>query len=65
MRVGLWEFVKKGDPPMMGMTKVAGAVTVEDLKRPRKKLLAETTVERLPAAVTSSHPGPAVDATQL
>lgn len=36
---GLYEFVKKGDPPVMGITKVGvHGVTEADLKRPRRKL---------------------------
>nr|POE65995.1 54s ribosomal protein l16, mitochondrial [Quercus suber] len=55
---GLWEFVKKGDPPVMGITKVGyRGLTEEFLKRPRKEVhkpnvspnLTET-AERLPAS---------------
>ncbi len=46
--VGLYEFVKKGDPPMMGITKLSEGVTAADLKRPRKKLPGELTAHRLP-----------------
>jgi hypothetical protein len=36
--------VKKGDPPVMGLTKVGlNGVTEEDLKRPRKKIGVEET----------------------
>jgi len=46
---GLWEFCKKGDPPVMGITKLGNGVTMEDLLRPRRKLLvAETVVEEVP-----------------
>ncbi|KAF2470584.1 50S ribosomal protein L16 [Lindgomyces ingoldianus] len=39
---GLYEFVKKGDPPVMGITKVGvNGITEADLKRPRKKLALE------------------------
>ena len=51
---GLYEFVKKGDPPVMGLTKLANGVTEEDLKRPRKLLPLEQTAARIPAA--SSQP---------
>ncbi|KFA50265.1 hypothetical protein S40293_03327 [Stachybotrys chartarum IBT 40293] len=34
---GQWEFVKKGDPGVVGMTKLDG-VTLEELKRPRRKI---------------------------
>ncbi|KAG9246892.1 ribosomal protein L10e/L16 [Calycina marina] len=32
---GMWEFVKKGDPPVVGITKLDG-VTMAELKRPRR-----------------------------
>ncbi|KAK4455109.1 mitochondrial 54S ribosomal protein YmL47 [Podospora aff. communis PSN243] len=35
---GQWEFVKKGDAPVVGITKLTGGLTLKDLKRPRKKL---------------------------
>ncbi|GAB7350228.1 hypothetical protein MBLNU459_g0881t1 [Dothideomycetes sp. NU459] len=35
---GLYEFVRKGDPPVMGITKVGNGVTEEDLRRPRRAL---------------------------
>ncbi|KAL5118237.1 39S ribosomal protein L16, mitochondrial [Pleosporales sp. CAS-2024a] len=48
---GLYEFVKKGDAPVMGITKVGvNGVTEADLKRPRKKLPLEETAARLPEA---------------
>jgi hypothetical protein len=44
---GLWEFCKKGDPPVMGITKLGDGVTTEDLLRPRRKLLLEETAARI------------------
>ncbi|RYP59029.1 hypothetical protein DL770_010296 [Monosporascus sp. CRB-9-2] len=38
---GQWEFVKKGEPPIVGITKLDG-ITLEELKRPRRKVPAET-----------------------
>jgi Ribosomal protein L16p/L10e len=35
--VGQWEFVSKGDPPVMGTTRMKEGVTREDLFRPRRK----------------------------
>ena len=35
---GLYEFVKKGDPPVMGITKVEPGITIQDMKRPRMPL---------------------------
>jgi ribosomal protein L16 len=55
---GLWEFVRKGDPPIMGITKLEGDVTEEKLRRPRRGVDAvkpvqvpslENTARRLPA----------------
>ncbi len=51
--LGLYEFVKKGDPPVMGITKMEAGVTLEDMKRPRlnppPKLPLDITASRLPA----------------
>jgi hypothetical protein len=33
----MYEFVKKGDPPVVGITKLDG-ITMEELKRPRRKV---------------------------
>ncbi len=38
MSVGQHEFVKKGDAAVVGITKLDG-VTLEELKRPRRKVL--------------------------
>ncbi|KAI1418272.1 ribosomal protein L16 [Hypoxylon sp. FL1857] len=46
---GQWEFVLKGAPPMVGITKLDG-VTLEELKRPRRKISAESVA---PAPQTS------------
>lgn len=48
---GLYEFVKKGDPPVMGITKLSPGVTSVDLMRPRKKLPGEQTAQRLPGTL--------------
>ncbi|KAI9885981.1 MAG: hypothetical protein M1823_002203 [Watsoniomyces obsoletus] len=51
---GVYEFVKRGDAPVMGITKLDG-VTEEELRRPRKKLpLEPQTTDPLPAAIASS-----------
>ncbi|MCJ1472074.1 mitochondrial ribosomal large subunit component [Lambiella insularis] len=50
---GLYEFVRKGDPPVMGITKVGEGVTLEDMKRPRALLPSEATAARLPATAPS------------
>lgn len=46
----MWEFVRKGDPPVMGITKLSPGALAEDLKRPRKNLPLEQTTHRLPGA---------------
>ncbi|OJD33298.1 mitochondrial 54s ribosomal protein 47 [Diplodia corticola] len=46
---GQYEFVRKGDPPVMGITKVGNGITVDELKRPRKKLPLEESAERISA----------------
>lgn len=52
---GLYEFVKKGDAPVMGITKVGlNGITEEDLKRPRRKEPLEQTAARLPDASSSA-----------
>lgn len=35
---GLWETVKKGDPPVVGITKLGNGVTLETLKRARREV---------------------------
>lgn len=56
-RLGLYEFVKKGDPPVMGLTKVQAGVTLDEMKRPRVKLPTDVTAlmpGRLPAATPTA-----------
>lgn len=48
---GLYEFVKKGDPPVMGITKLGGGITIDDVRRPRLKLPGEATADRLPGSM--------------
>lgn len=38
---GIYEFVKRGDPPVMGLTKVESEAHRADLMRPRRKLPVE------------------------
>lgn len=51
---GLYEFVKKGDAPVMGITKLADGVTEAQLKRPRKLLPMEQQAARLPAGANQA-----------
>jgi len=39
---------------MMGLTKLGEGITSEELKRPRRKLMGEQTIHRLPGTQTSS-----------
>lgn len=48
---GLYEFVKKGDPPVMGITKLSEGITAEDLRRPRLRLPDADTAGPLPASI--------------
>lgn len=49
---GQWEFVKKGDAPVVGITKLDG-VTLEDLKRPRKQIAPQELLEASPSTTTT------------
>ncbi|KAK0634994.1 ribosomal protein L10e/L16 [Bombardia bombarda] len=49
---GQWEFVKKGDAPVVGITKMDG-ITMEELKRPRKALPPAEVPPVSPSATTT------------
>jgi hypothetical protein len=54
----MYEFVKKGDPPVVGITKLDG-ITIEELKRPRRKIPlgsipAGSAAETLPSTASAS-----------
>ncbi|KAF2422839.1 mitochondrial large ribosomal subunit protein L16 [Tothia fuscella] len=52
---GMYEFVKKGDAPVMGITKLGNGVTAADLLRPRKQ---PASIEEMPTTTltpTLSH----------
>jgi hypothetical protein len=54
----MYEFVKKGDPPVVGITKLDG-VTMEELKRPRRKIPLNSiplgsTADTIPSTVSTS-----------
>ncbi|KAL4820237.1 ribosomal protein L10e/L16 [Aspergillus spinulosporus] len=53
---GLWEFVKKGDPPVVGLTKLGNGVTLESLKRARRNPPLGTNELPNPPKSTSSSP---------
>ncbi|KAE8352681.1 ribosomal protein L10e/L16 [Aspergillus coremiiformis] len=53
---GLWEFCKKGDPPVVGLTKLGNGVTLESLKRPRRSPALGTENLSTPPSSTSSSP---------
>ena len=54
----MYEFVKKGDPAVVGITKLDG-VTMDELKRPRRKIPLDSvpigsTAEMMPSTATAS-----------
>ncbi|KAL3469604.1 ribosomal protein L10e/L16 [Aspergillus californicus] len=53
---GLWEFVKHGDPPVVGLTKLRNGVTLESLKRARRETPLGTENMPNPPKTTSSSP---------
>lgn len=55
-KAGLYEFVKKGDPPVMGLTKMEAGVTLADMRSPRIKLPADVKAGRIPAATPGELP---------
>lgn len=48
--------MKKGDPPVMGLTKVEAGVTLADMKRPRVKSSADVKAGRIPASTPGELP---------
>ena len=44
--------MKKGDPPVMGITKIGEGTTIDEIKRPWRKLALEATAARLPATIS-------------
>jgi hypothetical protein len=58
----MYEFVKKGDPPVVGVTKLDG-VTMEELKRPRRAVplpmpTSVSTAEAVPEVPKTTSPAP-------
>ncbi len=58
--VGQWEFVKKGEPPIVGITKLDG-ITLEELRRPRRKISGETVKAAPPLPSASEGPRTPLD----
>lgn len=56
MSVGQYEFVKKGDPPVMGLTKVPDAFTMQHLLRPRRDQTDTVVSETVPDIVAPTAP---------
>jgi len=58
--VGQYEFVRKGDPPVVGITKLDG-VTLAELKRPWKELpeVQKTAPPAVPTGTLDAGPPPA------
>ncbi|KXT03995.1 hypothetical protein AC578_9229 [Pseudocercospora eumusae] len=61
---GQYEFVKKGDPPVMGITKLGNGVTEEELRRPRKTL-PEPNIMSTAARIPATTPMSSVSDTQM
>ncbi len=55
--IGQWEVVKKGEPPVVGITKLDG-VTLEELKRPWMKFRTPQVASTPSTAATTSSPTP-------
>lgn len=53
---GLYEFVKKGDPPVMGLTKMEAGITLDEMKRPKVKLPVDVKAGRIPASTPGNLP---------
>ncbi|KAI1923993.1 39S ribosomal protein L16, mitochondrial [Ophidiomyces ophidiicola] len=45
---GLYEFVKKGEPPIVGLTKLTNGITLESLKRARRPVEHKVVAEQQP-----------------
>ena len=50
--IGMYEFVKKGDPAVVGITKLDG-ITLEELKKPRRQLPPESLPANIPAELST------------
>ncbi|EEA22609.1 39S ribosomal protein L16, mitochondrial [Talaromyces marneffei ATCC 18224] len=55
---GMWEFVKKGDPPVVGVTKLGNGVTLDSLKRPRREVPLEVKKSTNPPETASTSTSP-------
>lgn len=55
---GQYEIITKNDPPVVGITKLENGLTLEDLKRPRKKLPAPVVEETSTSATEASSSAP-------
>jgi hypothetical protein len=57
--LGLWEFVNKDDPPVVGITKLGNGVTLDSLKRARRNPpLGTNDLASPPKSVSSSPDSP-------
>lgn len=56
IEAGLYEFVKKGDPPVMGLTKMHAGVTPADIRSMRTRLPADVKAGRIPATTPGELP---------
>lgn len=58
---GQWEFVRRGEPPVVGITKLDG-VTLEDLKRPRRQIPPAEALQKAPTPTGSTGTSPSAPA---
>ena len=48
--------MKKGDPPVMGLTKMETGVTLDEMKRPKVKLPTQVKAASIPGSTPGSLP---------
>jgi len=62
---GLWEFVRKSDPPMVGITKLGNGITLESLKEARRQVEPKDKDRTQPIIPTAINVPPLMIATEL
>ena len=62
---GLWEFVKKGDPAMVGITKLTNGITLESLKDARRQVEPKDKIDTQPTMSSALNLAPLTIATQM
>ncbi|KAF2220953.1 ribosomal protein L10e/L16 [Elsinoe ampelina] len=62
---GQYEFVRKGDPPVMGIAKVANPITEQELRRPRVQLPQPNLADTAGRLASGKMPIPPIDPTTI